>query len=185
MNKKGIYWQIMALFVILIALGTIMMLFWGWSVIAPSATSIITDITSDLKQAGTNSGDNNLSNALNVPLDAVKNTADNFAWVTYLIFIVSLLGFLVLCFYVRSYPFLIVFWIFGIIVMVVISLFITNAYQDTIAGEDYVSVASRAWTTNHYLMSNLPIIITGIGIIGGIILFALISREPEAEAMAI
>ena len=185
MNKKGIYQQYMLIMVVFIALATIMLVFWGLSAIVPTGASLVKDLTSEVSGMVVSTGDQNLTNAISPQLNAIDSTVNNFEWVIYMLLICSFIGFIALCFYVRTYPFLIFFWIFGMIIMVVISLFITNAYQSQTGGDDYIATASKAWTSNHYLMSNLPIIFVGVGVLGGIVLFILISKDPEAEAVGI
>lgn len=184
MNRKGqlkYLDQFYLLLIVMVALIFIMGAFFVWGLLAPSTAGLISDVTGSVKSAGANTSDQNISDAVNVPADAILNSINNLEWITYAILFGAVFGFITMCFFVRTYPFLLVFWIILMGLIALISLFLTDAYQGVVTGNDYVSTASQSWATTNFILLHLPLIIVGVGILGGIIMFMLISREPEAE----
>lgn len=177
MNRKGLVDQMVWIMTLVVILAIIIVFVWGGMILMPMLTGVGKDITGSLVNMSVNSGDGNLTTALSTSTKIVDESIGNLEWVTYAMLIALFLGFLGLCFYVRTYPFLLGFWIVGIIVMAILSLFLTDAYQTAVVEDSSLSV----WVTSHYIMSNLPMIIVGIGIVGGVILFSLITRDNEAE----
>lgn len=185
MGKRGFYNQAMTAAIIIGVLIAIMVCYWFWSLIAPSATSLTTDVSSIILNQARNSTDGNISNAANLAITPAINVLGDFEFFTYTLLSGAVMGFLLLCFYVRTYPFLLFFWIIGIFILALTSIWLTSSYEGAIAGAGYFSTTTTSWTTNHYIMSNLPSIFVGFGIIGGIILFLIVSRETEAEVQAL
>ena len=74
----------------------------------------------------------------------------------------------------RSHPALAFVWILSIIVLTVISLFLTVSYQNIIETGGYLADAYESWGTSHYVLMHLPHFIAGFGILGGLILFIII-----------
>lgn len=184
MNRKGIAEQIIYILIIFVILITILVVYFAWSMLAPSISTITGQITNSAITAANSSGDQNLSVAATTALSPINNSLPILEWGTYFVLIMLFFGFLILCFFVRAYPFLIFFWVILIIILAFVSLFLTDSYLTASAGTSYVATADQGWTTNNFIMSNLPSIFVAVGIFGGIILFILVSREQEAEAGA-
>ncbi len=180
-NKKGVYDQIVVVVIMLIVVAGIMFAFWVWSILGPTTVGLISQTSGDVRNAINNTGDGNLTAAINPSLNAIDNSIVNIEWISYAVLIMLMFGFFIMCFYVRTYPFLIFIWIGGILVLTVLSFFITSSYQDLTSGSDYVATQVKGWSTSHFLMSNLPGVFVAVGLLGGIIMFVLISKNGEAE----
>lgn len=189
MNKRGFDNQIM----ILIVLGIMVILFMGIIFIVAVAGPIVVDLVS-----GTNDIVQDL--AISKPPPNAGNSNANFSEITqasfgnategvqqlqflvYTLIIIMFLGFIAIAFYVRTYPFLIYIWILMIVVLAVFGLIITVAYQNIVDDNNYLAETVTSWKLTHFLMSSLPHIIVALGIVGGIIMFMLPSRDAESEA---
>lgn len=185
MAKRGIVNQLMTAAIVIGVLIGIMVMYWFWSLVAPTATALTSDVSTIILNQARNSTDGNISAAANLAVTPAINVLGDFEFVTYTLLAGALMGFFLLCYYVRTYPFLLFFWIIGMFILTLVSIWLTSAYEDATRGADYLSTATTAWTSNHYIMSNLPMIFVGVAIIGGIILFLLVSRETEAEVQAL
>lgn len=180
-NKKGVIDQLMMVLIMAVVLVVIILVFWAGSMLLPVLTgtgNILVDTFTD--SVNTNSPDTELANASNVAGNIASSILGVGESIVYIALIVLFAGFLMMAFYVRTYPFLAFFWIFIIIALTFVSMFVSNAYM-TASVSSPLSSFYADWGSNDFLMSNLPSIVVFIGVIGGIFLFVLASREPESE----
>lgn len=133
----------------------------------------------------TSQPNSSISNASLVATSTVNGVLGTFELFVYLGFIGLFIGFMMICYYVRTYPFLSVFWFFIIIALVFISMLISNSYELASTSNSDMSSFYSAWGTNNFLMLNLPYIMAVFGVVSGVFLFVLISREPESEVQQI
>lgn len=185
MNNKGFTQQVLIILIIGIVFAIMIIFYWAGSMVLPILTSAGSDITSQLQlSTSTNNPSSELANATATTGNIAKGIFGAVESIVYVFFIFLLMGFIALCFYVRSHPAFAFFWVFIIIGLAFVSMFVSNAYTSASqlpATSSYYST----WGTNDFLMSNLPIIVVVSGVIGGIFLFILASRDPESEVQTI
>lgn len=161
-----------------IILGMLMLFVFIAQLAGPLLFGSVGDLGNTIKQGVENSGNPNLIAAQNSSIEpAIQGSVNNFEWITYSVLIVMLLGFIIMCFYVRTYPFLIFVWIAMIVILLLVSLILAYSYQETAASS--VSGYYDAWENSDFLLKHLPVIILMTGLIGGIIMFVVASREEE------
>lgn len=180
-NKKGVAQQMLLLLIMAGVLIGIIGVFWIFSLVGPpllSSTGTAKTIIQDSFQA---TNDQNLINASNNSIVPALETVNNLEWFSYGVIIMMFLAFIIMCFAVRVYPFLIFFWIVLVIIMVILSVYLTVAYQD-FKTDSSLNAYYSSWENTDYILRYLPAIVTALGILGGIIMFILSSREQEAEA---
>lgn len=187
MNKRGeLTNQIMMVIILCLVAAALIGAFWIVSVIGPivagEGTSIANQISTSVHSVSPNTG---LDNATSVATNTTKGVLGTFELFVYLGFIGFFLGYLIICYYVRSYPFLAFFWIFIVIFLVFFSMLLSNAYQQAATTTLDMAAFYQSWGTNDFIMNYLPEIIAFMGITGGILLFVLVSREPESEEQLI
>lgn len=181
MNRKGLVEQIYIVLIMAFVLALIILMFWVGSMTLPilfGAGSMVTDQLSN--SINTQSPNSDLSNATNTAISMTRGILGIGETLTYIAMLILIVGFIMLAFYVRSYPFLAFFWIFIIIALTFMAMLVSNSYtqaSQSPATEQFY----QQWGQNDFLMSNLPIIVVVIGVFGGIFLFVLASREPESE----
>lgn len=122
-----------------------------------------------------------LANATAVATDTTQGVLGVFQLLVYFCLFGLIAGYFIIALYVRTYPFLAVFWIFLIIALVVFAMIFSNAYQYASTSSTDLETFYTNWGTNHFMMTYLPHIVAVIGILGGILLFTLISKDPESE----
>lgn len=181
MNRKGFVTQAVIVLILIVVLVGIMMIYWAWSVSAPFITTVGTEATTIISQSVHSTGDSALINASDVATEATSQSLGWMSTLSVLFFCAILIGFFVIAAMVRTYPFLIGVWIIGVLLLAFFSLFLTTSYQEIYLMDGYTQSVYTSWETNHFIMSNMPIIITVVGIIGGILLFLLIPREESIE----
>lgn len=185
MNKKGQLGGILnnIQMVLLIALvlgfivGAVFILGTVGPIVSGEGKNIATQIRTAVNQ---NNPNTNLSAATTTTTTIVENVLGTGELLVYMFFMGLFIGYLILAYNVRTYPYLAFFWVFLMVVMVVLSVIVSNAYQQAAANGPTASFYT-AWGTNNFLMENLPFIVAVIGIIGGILLFVIVQRVPEEE----
>lgn len=181
MNKKGFIQHILTLGILALVIVGIMLLIFVVQLAMPIFSTISTETGHLFILTTSNETPSNLSIAATTATTAAIESIQMLEWISYVFIIMLIITFFGIAYFVRSHPFLIVFWIFIIICLVFVSLFLTVSYQD-VKSDPYLASMYEQWESTDYLLSWLPHIITAIGILGGIVLFILITREPESEA---
>lgn len=186
MNKKGILNEVWIVIIIFIAFMTIILGIWFVGTVAPLIIGEGQMITSTLSTSiAQNSPNSSLQNASVVPIQTANSLMGLAEGIIYLAMIGAFLGFLVVCYYVRTYKWLSMVWIVFVIGAVIISMVVSNAYQDAYNSSDHLASLYSQWGTNDFLLNYLPVITGGLGVMGGIILFALAAVGTDEETEAI
>jgi uncharacterized protein (UPF0333 family) len=185
MRKKGQVNQIMILVILTLVIVGIMGIFWMYSMVAPIVSQTAGTLTDELVIATAGmENEGNMSGAVRESAGIVTNSLPLLNYIGYFMFFMLILGFFLMAFFVRTYPFLIIFWIGLIFLLVLVALIMSNAYQ-VAADTGEFSSAYSSFTMNDYVMRYLPHMIAVTGIFGGIILFVLVTKDPVAEEVVI
>lgn len=183
-NKRGIVDQIMMVMILAVVIVIVILVFWAGSMVLPVMVGAGGTLINQMSSSADTTGDSALKNATNTSLSIASSTLGIVETLVYIALVMMFIGYLIMAYYVRSYPFLAFFWVFIIIGLTFLSLFITNSYttaRDTTPLSSYYTT----WGGNDLLMSNLPVIVVVVGVFGGIFLFILASKDPESEVNAI
>lgn len=81
-------------------------------------------------------------------------------------------------FLVKVHPAFIIIYILFMIFAIFFSIYISNAYT-TISNIPTLSASFQHLTASNWFMSNLPLMVAIIGVVGGIILFAGIIKDDQ------
>lgn len=185
-NKRGIYNETMIIIVIFIGLMTIMGLFWIVGSIGPLIVGEGKVLTTQLSNSiNANSPNSELANASQAPIQLSNNLLGIVEAIVYLCFVGSFLGFIAVCYYVRTYRWLSMAWIGLVIGAVVIAMIMSNSYQMMYDSSTDLASLYSEWGTNDFVLRYLPFIIGIFGVIGGIILFAIQSTGGDEETSTV
>lgn len=99
-------------------------------------------------------------------------------WVTVFVFVAMVLGIFIGSYLVRTKPVFFVPYIFLVIIAVVVSVPISNTYEDLLS-DATLGASYSEFTMANFVMLNLPIWIVVIGFVGGIIMFSQMGRGQE------
>lgn len=182
MNNRGLFNQILIVLVLAIALGTVFLLYFVWVLTAPIVVDLTGMATQSIVNATNNQPDGNLTFASQNSFPIAERSANHLEWIGFFVLIALLMGFLMIAFYVRTYPFLAWVWILVILIMVFIGILLSVSYTNLKESSSYLNNVYSNWETDNFILSYLPHLITGFGLLGGIILFMLATKDPEAEA---
>ena len=186
MNRKGLVQQIMIIIILFIVAVVIIAGYWMVSMVGPIVVGEGSNVANQIQSAISSAepAGSGLTNASSVATSAVTDVLGVFELITYFIFIGVIIGYILVAFYVRTYPFLIGFWIFIMVALVVIAMIVSNSYQLASTDANLSAFYSR-WGTNDLLMNYLPHVVAIFGMVTTIMLFVLISRDPDAEVTPI
>lgn len=174
LNRKGLTGALITVLLMILVLVFIIILYAFVSFTGPVltyTTTLATDTLASVDAPGTA-----LTNATETVFVPVNEGLGNLEWLSYFLLIIMVIGFMMLCFFVRTYPFLIIFWLLFVTVIVFSTIYISSAYEDLSSSNDDIGNAYRNWETNNFLLAYLPGITSAIGFLGGIVLFILASR---------
>jgi len=181
MNKKGLWGQIWTIIIIMIVIVIIVGGFFVYSLVSPVFTGTSSLIRNTLISGVNSTGNENLTMAVTITADSVNNSMQVLNWLGYMLLITMMVGVVMVAYYVRTYPFLIIYWLVFIILLVFISMLLSNAYESYANTGGFVSDNMLTNTANYYIMIYLPYIVSMFGVLVGIILFVLAGKEPETE----
>lgn len=185
MNKKGSLlgfldnMQFMLILVIVIVgvIGVIYGLVTVGPLISGEGGSALRDIKLAVQQTDNNTA---IGNATTISADTVTGVTGKMELLVYAIFIGLFIGFFIVAYEVKFYPFLSWAWIALMVVVVLFAIVLSNAYQE--ASADPTTAAYYAtWGSTGYLMYYLPYIASALGLLSGVILFALSQKSPDED----
>lgn len=170
-----------SVFMIFILIGILLLgaiLFFVYSLLAPPVVASANTLSTALQEVS--SQDAEIGGTINDTAIPILSATKNLEWFGYGVLVSFLFGYFIILFYVRSYPFLIYIWMGLVLILVFLSIFLASSYND-ISGQDIGGgLTYQSWALNDYILGNLPIIISGIGVFGGVVLFVLVSRDQES-----
>lgn len=90
---------------------------------------------------------------------SIKNNAqvafDNWDWITVLVYFGTHIGVLVLAFLLKTHPVVYVAGILLIVILVMVSVPLSNAYQDTLTNDDFATAVTNIPKTD-FIMKHFP-----------------------------
>jgi len=123
---------------------------------------------------------NNASEVITNTMGATETSFLALQWIT-----VFLIGGMILSIFIGSYlvttkPIFFIPYIFIVIIAIVVSVPMSNSYE-TLMSNTTLSSTFLGFTGANWIMLNLPIWITIIGMVGAIIMFSRLGKEQEAQ----
>lgn len=185
-NKKGLINEI---YIVIILFIVIVVLICGFWIVATAGPLIVGEgkyLTETIQDAaGSTEPDGALDNSTEVSVGVANSFLGVVEFIIYAFFLGFLIGFVALCYYVRTYKWLAMVWVCLIIAAVFISFIISNAYQQASTSSTDLAEYYNTWGTSSFLMVNLPYIVAVFGVISGIVLFSIISTDSEEQTKEI
>ena len=176
-NKKG---QMGVEGVVLLVVVLAIILILGFvAVIGSSALNYVFDeVVPELSGLG-DVGGVNMSVASEYTLTPANALVPNLTWITGVIYVIMLLGSIGLAYSIRSNPsgWLIALYFFLVLLLIALSIFISNMYQDIYTGTDTFNGIVQEHSLMSYMMLYSPVINAIIAFISGFIMFS--GRKEE------
>ena len=122
--------------------------------------------------------DNNASEVITNTMGVTNVTFDALHWIAVFLIFGMILGIFIGSYLVTTKPVFFIPYLFVVIIAVIVSVPMANTYEtltnDLTMGATYTSFVGAS-----FIMLNLPIFISIIGIVGGIIMFTRMGRKEE------
>lgn len=175
MNKRAnLFTDLFVWMVVVFAFAVVMILiYYG---ITTSAAQIMTDVIPNINIDGVNATD-----IANNTIGAIIPAYENLKWITYALIIGSILTVILGNFLVRIHPIFAVPYVLIIAIAVVISVPLSNAYEDLLYSGDSLGTIFQGFYGTSWIFLHLPIWVLIIGILGGITLFIGLPRDKPIQ----
>ena len=121
---------------------------------------------------------NNASQVIENTMGVTEASVTALRWISVLLIAGMILSIFIGSYLVTTKPVFFVPYIFIVIIAFVVSVPISNTYEEVMANE-VLSSTFAGFTGANWIMLNLPIWITIIGLAGGIIMFTRMGKKEE------
>ena len=166
MNKNGGLLDLIVLMVI----GLVAVLFFaGWIYANNELTERLLTVESPTA---------NITDATQKTFVKINESLAGLKWVAAAIIFASIIGIMVSNFLVKAHPVFLVPYVLFVIISIVFSAYISNAYEDILMS-GILSSTLQDFSFVNFFFLNLPVWITIIGIAGGIMLFIGVTVDRE------
>jgi hypothetical protein len=125
-------------------------------------------------------GDTNVSETIDETFGEVPNSFANLTWITVMLIFGMGLSIIYGSYKVRTQPIYFVPYLLIVGIAIVVSAGISNAYETVIANTTLATTFALFGGANHFMLF-LPVYVSIIGILGGIIMFISWSTRPEDQ----
>lgn len=121
----------------------------------------------------------NITEAGQATFGQINAGLSSLRWIALVIVISMAISILVSNFLVKAHPAFFMLYILIVVVAVVLSAYISNAYESILTGENPLTATLQSFTAMDFIMLHLPIWATIIGILGAIFLFIGVTLDRE------
>jgi len=121
---------------------------------------------------------NNASQVIDNTMGKVNTTFQALHWITIFLIVGMILSIFIGSYLVNTKPIFFIPYLFIVIIAIFVSVPIANTYE-TLMNNALLSSTFAGFTGANWLMLNLPIWITIIGMTGGIIMFSRMGKREE------
>lgn len=172
--------HIILVLMFVVIFSVVIFLIWGGAILFPmlvdSGQEISSSINGVIQEQDSGTAMGNASQQATVLATGILGSIEIMVYAT---MIGLLLGYIAICYYVRTMKVLAAIWFIVIICMVVVSMILSNAYIQAAETPDFNFY--ETWGSNDFLMRHLPMIVGTVSVFSGILLFVIMQREPEEE----
>jgi hypothetical protein len=122
-----------------------------------------------------------MSDAVSKTITPVNNAMQGLTIISFILILSLGLGLIVEAYYIKRHPILFIVHLFIYIAAIIGSLYIANEYE-SLMGSGVLSNTLFHFKASSYLILNLPWVTAILGIIGIIIMFISLNRDPEMKS---
>jgi len=171
MNKLGQITPIVYIIgglILTILLSVGLMIGWG------TLKTVTDEIIPEINQIGEVAPGNNLSEYSTTVLAPVDSVISNFGLMIGLLYLMGIVGILSLAFIYRNNQsgWLIALFVMSMLFLVMISIFVSQSYEEFYLDQGELGIQLRSASLASFFIINSPLILTVVGFIAGIIMFA-------------
>ena len=123
-------------------------------------------------------GTNNVSVVIDYSMGKTNMAYQTLKWTAILIMFAMIIGIFIGSYMVTTKPIFFIPYLFLVIIAIVVSVGIANAYEQLMDNLTLASTFAEMTAINWFLL-NLPIVITLVGFIGGLIMFSRLGKGEQ------
>lgn len=172
-NKKGSFGD---LFIFMIFAFVIVLISVVWVYIGNEVEDQLQDTLGEMDLHDTEG--RNASQVITNTIGATNLSFQALYWITTFLIVGMILAIFIGSYLVTTKPVFFIPYIFLVIIAIVVSVPMSNAYE-TLSNDATLSSTFLSFTGANWIMLNLPVWIAIIGITGGIIMFARMGKKEE------
>ena len=120
----------------------------------------------------------NISKHAEATFGVVNSKMTGLHTIAFIIMFSLALAILISNFMVKAHPVFFIVYLLVIVIAVIFSVYVSNAYLDLL-GHEEIGSTLQAFRGANFIMENMPLWTAVIGFIGAVLLFAGISRDRE------
>jgi len=169
MNKQG---SISDMFLLMVV---------GFMLVLLSAAFILAFgiVTTNLTAIDTGAGEPNISEASSITFGNINVALQQLRWWTFALIIGFAASIFISNFLIKINPVFFIFHIMVTIIAVVVAIIISNAYEVVYTSNNIFGAQLQTFVGTSWMLLNLPIVITVIGVLGGVFQFIGITRDTQ------
>jgi preprotein translocase subunit SecG len=181
MNRKGLSNQIILVIIMIAFLALVTVGFFIYSLIAPVITYTSDTVTNEILNIPND--ELNTTTYLNYTFGTTNRLIQNAEWITYGLIFIMFITFTIFAYNVRTYPALLFIWIIMGFLLIFIAMALAESYDGIGNSGGYLQDAYESWEGNNIFLQNLPWFVGGTWLIGGIILFIVMTKDEQSELL--
>lgn len=136
-------------------------------------------VTSNLIAIDTGAGNANVSAAATTTFGNINIALQQLRWWTFALIMGFSISIFISNFLIRINPVFFIFHIVITMIAVVVGIIISNAYELVYTSNNLFGAELQTFVGTSWMLLNLPIIITIIGVLGGVFQFIGITRDTQ------
>lgn len=171
-NKKAGFTDLF-LFIIFVL---VIFLFCGVFIYISNITTDKLHETMDTMDIG--DGTHNASETIDNTMGKVNLSFDALYWISVFLIFGMIIAIFIGSYMVTTKPIFFIPYIFIIIIAIIVSVPVSNAYE-TLRGDTTLGSTFAGFTGSNYVMNYLPMIVAIVGVVGGIIMFSRLGKREE------
>lgn len=175
-NKKG---NLMGMTAIMVGLILFIVLSVVIVFISALWVNFFGDVTDTLVGIPATSNISNISKYADITFGNLNIAFQQLRWISVVIIFGMLMGILISNFLIKIHPAFFIFYIFIIIMMVFVSIFISNSFETIYTGGGVLGDSLQQFKAGSWIILYLPMWITIISVVGGILLFVNMKRDDS------
>lgn len=170
MDKGGGFTDLFVFIIVAFAIGIIVVVF---LYIGATATSQLHTSMDNLTI-----GNANVSQTIDNTMGKTNLAYQTLKWTSVLMIFAMIIGIFIGSYMVTTKPVFLIPYIFLVIIAIIVSVGMANGYHELMQN---TTMASTFATTNamNWLLLNLPIVVTVVGLAGGLIMFSRLGKGEE------
>jgi len=137
-------------------------------------------LTEKLLELNIDIGDTNIATIADNTFGQVNSGLNSLRWLSFTIIFALAISILISNFLVKAHPVFFIVYFFIVVLAIVFSVFVSNSYEGLMTNQ-LIGDTLQSYVGSSFIMLNLPLWVTIIGVFGAIVLFIGIIRDRRID----